>query len=110
MNLVSKWSSSSRHSRMRQTDSISSERANSIHELRVSTGEWSVIRRRKRSFLITQRASADCKSITIIVAVLEYHFGRVPSVNCHRETSSHTHKGELVYITHVATCLNQRTT
>ena len=34
-----------------------------------------MIRRRKRSFLIKQHASADGKSITIIVAVLEYHFG-----------------------------------
>ena len=34
-----------------------------------------MICRRKQCFLIKQRASADSLSITIIEAVLEYHFG-----------------------------------
>ena len=77
--LVSKCSSSSRHSRTRQTDLISSDRANRICELSVSamTDEQSVIHRRKQSFLIKQQASADSISITIIEAVLEYHFGNL---------------------------------
>ena len=54
--LVLRCSSSSKHSRMRQTDSMSSERANRVCELRVSEEE-SVIRRRKQSFLVKQRAS-----------------------------------------------------
>ena len=77
VNLTSKNSSSSRHSRMRQTDSISSERANKILELSVSAWpaeESSVIRHRKQSFLVKQRACAEGQSITIIDAVLEYHF------------------------------------
>ena len=57
-----------------QTDSISSERASRVRELRVS-GVF-LIRRRKQSFLVKQRASADWQSMTIIEAVLEYHFGR----------------------------------
>ena len=81
--LVSKCSSSYRHSRTRQTDLISSDRANRICELSVSamTDEWSVIRRRKQSFLIKQRASADSISITIIEAVLEYHFGNLRALD-----------------------------
>ena len=74
--LVLKCSSSSRHSRMRQTDSMSSERANSVCVLRVSEEE-SVIRRRKHSFLVKQRTYRERSS--------EF------SMNCHRGASSHIH-------------------
>ena len=37
----------------------------------------SVIRSRKQSSLVKQCASADLQSITIIEAVLEYHFGNL---------------------------------
>ena len=77
---VLRCSSSSKHSRMRQTDSMSSERANRVCELRVSEEE-SVIRRRKQSFLVKQRASADRQSMTIIEAVLEYHFGNLRTLH-----------------------------
>ena len=69
--LVLRFSSSSRHSWMRQTDSMSLERATRVLELIVS--DESVIQSRKQSFLVKQSASADLQSITIIEAVLEYH-------------------------------------
>ena len=59
---------------MRQTDSMSSERASRVRKLRVS--EECVIRRRKQSFLIKQCTLAGWQSITIIEAVMEYHFGK----------------------------------
>ena len=55
---------------------MSSERANRVCELRVSEEEY-VIQRRKQSFLVKQRASADKQSMTIIEAVLEHHFGNL---------------------------------
>ena len=55
---------------------MSSERANRVCELRVSDEE-SVIQHRKQSFLVKQRASADKQSVTIIEAVLKYHFGNL---------------------------------
>ena len=55
---------------------MSSERANRVCELRVSDEE-SVIQHRKQSFLVKQRALADKQSVTIIEAVLKYHFGNL---------------------------------
>ena len=101
---VLKCSSSSKHSRLRQTDTMSSERANRVCELRVSE-EQSVIRHRKQSFLVKQRTSSDKQSMTIIEAVLEYIsviselFYRACrekssefAMNCHKATSSHIHR------------------
>ncbi len=75
-----KYCSKSRHSRIRQTESILSDKDAKVRELTVSLWSSEEIFLRKFSFLVRHKALADPSPITIDAGVLEYHLGILRSL------------------------------
>ena len=78
MKFESKNFSRSRHSRIRQTESKSSERdvSSGTHCLTVAVSDFL----RKFNFLVRLNALADLSPITMEAGVLEYHLGSLSSL------------------------------